>query len=121
MGKAFPTKTDIEKKLVGTYVEETSAHHLSLLSLITEKSKSKILTGLIASYLSDQPPISSLVKTAAKIAHHNFQKNGWCGKFDSVAFSKYIASTIKDLERHRIPESMIYLIIKELKKYGSHS
>ncbi len=121
MGKAFPTKTDIAKKLVGTYVEETSAHHLSLISLINDQSKSTILTGLIDDYLSSQPTIDCLVNTAAIRAYQNFKANGYCGKYNSTAFKKYIEITIRDLKRHRISTSLIYQIVKELKNYGSSS
>ena len=118
VGKVFPTKTDIAKKLVGTYIDEDCAHHLSLISLIDDKSKSNILTGLITEYLSKKNPVPVLIQIAAEKASHNWAINGWRGQKSTAAFKSYIAATKKDLIRHRIAPDMIQKIIKEIKRNG---
>lgn len=114
VGSAFPTKTDTPKKLVGAYVDEAHAHHLSLISLINDESKSVILTAIINDYLAKQPSTDTLVKEAAKRAIDHWEAHGWCGKRTSTAFQAFREGTVKQLKKHRISVNLINLILKEI-------
>lgn len=114
VGTAFTIKTEMPKKLVGAYIDEGSAHHLSLLSLINDKSKSGILTDLLYDYLANQASVDCLIKAAANRAIRHWHDYGWNCRRNTEAFKKFRDESIKDLKKNRLPIELINRIIKEI-------